>query len=71
MRGADVIRAAQARAGYFRDTERLCNMIHIPLRTFNRRIANMDKMTIEEIRRIDKALHFTNDEIVELIKGKQ
>ena len=65
----DIIRAAQARAGYGRDTRRMCEMAMIPLSTFTRKLRT-DSFTIAELRRIGKVVKFTDGEIVEMIRGR-
>lgn len=62
------IRAAQARAGYFRKTSQMCQMAQIPLSTFNVRIRT-GSWSASELRRLDRVLHFTDDEIVRIIRG--
>lgn len=62
------IRAAQARAGYFRKTEQMCKMAQIPLSTFNVRLKR-GGWSDTELRRLDRVIHFTNDEIVQIIRG--
>lgn len=66
----NIIRSAQARAGYDRDTKRLCYMARIPLSTFARKLRT-DGFTIPELRRINMVVKFTDDEIIELIRGKR
>ena len=68
MRGADVIRTAQARAGYFRKTEKMCQMAMIPLSTFNVRLKR-GGWSDTELRRLDRVIHFTDDELIQLIRG--
>lgn len=62
------IRAAQARAGYFRKTEKMCQMAMIPLSTFNVRLKR-GGWSDTELRRLDRVIHFTDDEIVRIIRG--
>lgn len=62
------IRAAQARAGYFRKTSQMCQMAQIPLSTFNVRIKR-GGWSDTELRRLDRVIHFTNDELVQIIRG--
>ena len=62
------IRAAQARAGYFRKTSQMCQMAQIPLSTFNVRLKR-GGWSASELRRLDRVLHFTNDELVQIIRG--
>lgn len=69
MKTRDVIRSAQCRAGYYRDTEKLCRMVSIPLSTFNRKLKHRG-WTDAELKRLDMALHFTNEELGQLIRGK-
>lgn len=65
---AITIRTAQTRAGYFRKTELMCQMAQIPLSTFNVRIKR-GGWSAAELRRLDRVIHFTDDEIVQLIRG--
>lgn len=69
MKARDIIRSAQCRAGYFRQTERLCRMVSIPLSTFNYKLKH-GGFTAEELKRLDMALHFTDSECGQLIRGK-
>ena len=62
------IRAAQARAGYFRKTSQMCQMAQIPLSTFNVRIKR-GGWSASELRRLDRVIHFTDDELIQLIRG--
>lgn len=62
------IRAAQARAGYFRKTSQMCQMAQIPLSTFNVRLKRGGWST-SELRRLDRVLHFTDEELIRLIRG--
>jgi len=62
------IRTAQARAGYFRKTEQMCQMAQIPLSTFNVRLKRGGWST-SELRRLDRVIHFTDEEIVRIIRG--
>lgn len=62
------IRAAQARAGYFRKTSQMCQMAQIPLSTFNVRLKR-GGWSDTELRRLDRVIHFTNDELVQIIRG--
>jgi len=62
------IRAAQARAGYFRKTSQMCQMAQIPLSTFNVRLKRGGWST-SELRRLDRVIHFTDDELIQLIRG--
>ena len=62
------IRAAQARAGYFRKTSQMCQMAQIPLSTFNVRLKRGGWST-SELRRLDRVIHFTDEELIQLIRG--
>ena len=62
------IRAAQARAGYFRKTSQMCQMAQIPLSTFNVRIKRGGWST-SELRRLDRVIHFTDEELIQIIRG--
>jgi len=62
------IRAAQARAGYFRKTSQMCQMAQIPLSTFNVRIKRGGWST-SELRRLDRVIHFTDEELIQMIRG--
>lgn len=62
------IRAAQARAGYFRKTSQMCQMAQIPLSTFNVRIKR-GGWSASELRRLDRVIHFTDEELIQLIRG--
>ena len=62
------IRAAQARAGYFRKTGQMCQMAQIPLSTFNVRLKR-GGWSDTELRRLDRVIHFTDDELIQLIRG--
>lgn len=68
MKSADVIRSAQCRAGYYRRTEKLCNMAGIPLTTFNYKLKH-GGWKDAELRRLNRILNFTDEECVELIRG--
>ena len=61
------IRAAQARAGYFRKTSQMCQMAQIPLSTFNVRIKRGGWST-SELRRLDRVIHFTDEELIQIIR---
>ena len=65
----DIIRAAQARAGYYRQTERMCNAIRIEPRTFSNRLKNSGSINLSELRRMDIVLHFTDEELIQIIRG--
>ena len=69
MKTRDVIRSAQARAGYYRETKKLCRMTCIPISTFNYKLKHRG-WTDSELKRLDMALHFTNEELGQLIRGK-
>ena len=60
--------AAQARAGYFRKTSQMCQMAQIPLSTFNARIKRGGWST-SELRRLDRVIHFTDEELIQIIRG--
>jgi len=62
------IRAAQVRAGYFRKTSQMCQMAQIPLSTFNVRLKRGGWST-SELRRLDRVIHFTDEELIQLIRG--
>ena len=62
------IRTAQARAGYFRKTSQMCQMAQIPLSTFNVRLKRGGWST-SELRRLDRVLHFTDEELIQIIRG--
>jgi hypothetical protein len=62
------IRAAQARAGYFRKTSQMCQMAQIPLSTFNVRIKH-GGWSASELRRLDRVIHFTDEELIQIIRG--
>ena len=62
------IRTAQARAGYFRKTGQMCQMAQIPLSTFNVRIKRGGWST-SELRRLDRVIHFTDEELIQIIRG--
>ena len=62
------IRTAQARAGYFRKTSQMCQMAQIPLSTFNVRLKRGGWST-SELRRLDRVVHFTDEELIRLIRG--
>ena len=62
------IRAAQARAGYFRKTSQMCQMAQIPLSTFNVRLKRGGGST-SELRRLDRVIHFTDEELIRIIRG--
>lgn len=62
------IRAAQARAGYFRKTSQMCQMAQIPLSTFNVRIKR-GGWSASELRRLDRVIHFTDEELIQIIRG--
>ena len=69
MKSADVIRSAMCRAGYWRRTEKLCDIVGIPLSTWHHKMRT-GGFTIPELRRLDMALHFNDKECEELIRGK-
>jgi hypothetical protein len=62
------IRTAQSRAGYFGKTSLMCQMAQIPLSTFNVRIKR-GGWRDTELRRLDRVIHFTDNEIIQLIRG--
>lgn len=62
------IRTAQTRAGYFRKTSQMCQMAQIPLSTFNARIKR-GGWSASELRRLDRVIHFTDEELIQLIRG--
>ena len=62
------VRATQARAGYFRKTSQMCQMAQIPLSTFNVRIKR-GGWSASELRRLDRVIHFTDEELIQLIRG--
>lgn len=64
-----IIRAAQARAGYYLRTDDMCDVARIALSTFNKRMRYSGTMTIAELRRLDKTVKFTDSELVDLIRG--
>lgn len=64
----NIIRAAQARAGFYRQQKRLCQMVQIPEATFWYKMSKGD-FTVSEVRRLDMVLHFTEEEIVKLVRG--
>lgn len=70
MRHVDsIIRAAQARAGLFRQTDKLCRMSCVPKSTFYKWLSSGD-LPLSGLQRLNKVLKFTDEEIRELIKGR-
>lgn len=68
MKARDIIRSAQARAGLFRQTPKMCRMACIEPRTFARRLENPGSMTLSELKRIDKVVKFTDEELSKIIR---
>lgn len=68
MRSADVIRSAQMRAGYWRQTERMCEVVGIPLRTFQYKLKHRN-FTQSDLKRLDMVLHFSDEELGRIIRG--
>lgn len=60
---------AQARAGFSRRRSDMCRMAKIPLSTYNRRRLDETEMTIGELRRWERVVRFTDEEIVRLVRG--
>ena len=46
----------------------MCQMAMIPLSTFNVRIKHGGWST-SELRRLDRVIHFTDEELIQLIRG--
>lgn len=68
-KSASIIRAAQARAGYYRQTERMCKAMRIEPRTFSNRLKNSGSINLSELKRMDMVLHFTDEEIIRMVRG--
>lgn len=60
---------AQARAGFSRRRSDMCRMAKISLSTYNRRRLDETEMTIGELRRWERVVRFTDEEIVRLVRG--
>ncbi len=62
MTAAEVINLAMIRAGYGRRQTAFCRKVGIPVATLNKRKREPWTMTIGEYRRLERVLHFTQDE---------
>lgn len=64
----DIIRSAQSRAGFYRQTEEMCRICCIAPSTFKRWLREGD-LPLSGLRRLDALLHFTEEETNHLIRG--
>ena len=64
---ADIIRAAQSRAGLYRKTEKLCRLCCVPETTFRNWLRSGD-IPLSGLQRLNTVLHFTDEELGGLIR---
>ncbi len=65
----DIIRAAQARAGYRGQQQLICKLICMSPTTFSYKL-NKGEFTTSELRRLDMVLRFEDAELAKIIRGK-
>lgn len=65
---ADIIRSAQDRAGFYRQTEKMCRICCISPSTFKSWLREGD-LPLSGLRRLNTLLHFTEEEREYLIRG--
>lgn len=71
MTRAEIIRGAMYRKGYNRDVTPMVKITGLSRSAIYRRLSGESPIKLGELHRMDLALNFTDDEIVQIVKAKE